>query len=335
MSDPVALRAYRPGDEAGILACYNAIFPDPEAGLPERTMQHWQWKFVANPVGRVMHSVAAHETEGVVGAYAGLPCRIWAEGREQLAAQGVDVMVLPQWRRHGQRPGLMVHLGWKFHEEYCGGDDGQVLFVYGWPMGNWRAGQRYLGYWNICDWDFLFRELEGAPVRAVPEGLEVAEVERYGADVDALWERTRGGIELALWRDAGYLNWRYADRPDHDYRLYECREKAGGALRGVCVYTVGDFLRPNTGFMVDWLAPAEDEEAQVAMVGALEQRATEDRTGLLACVWNHRDPRFLPFQRMGFLLRGTPYFIVLPSFKFDLRYLRESWYFTMGDSDLI
>jgi hypothetical protein len=332
---PVQLRAYRPGDEAAILDCYNRIFPDPERGVPPRSLAHWNWKFLANPVARVMHAVAEHEQLGIVGAYGGLPCRIWSEGREQLAAQGVDVMVLPEWRRHGPRPGLLVHLGWKFHELYCGAGDGQVLFVYGWPMGNWRAGQRYLGYWNICDWDVVFRELEGAPARAVPASLAVREVARFGSDVDALWERVKGELGLALLRDARYLNWRYADAPDRRYRLFECRDVARGELRGVCVYTVSDFLRPHTGFLVDWLAPADDQDATVAMVGALEQRAQEDRVGILGCVWNHRDPRFVPFQRLGFLLRGTPYFLVLPSFKYDLKYFREQWYFTMGDSDLI
>jgi hypothetical protein len=52
-------------------------------------------------------------------------------------------------------------------------------------------------------------------------------------------------------------------------------------------------------------------------------------------VWNHVDPRFLQFQQLGFLVRGSPYFIVLASFKYDTHFYRDHWYFTMGDSDLI
>ena len=40
-------------------------------------------------------------------------------------------------------------------------------------------------------------------------------------------------------------------------------------------------------------------------------------------------------QRLGYLVRGTPYFVVLASFKYDTQYYRDNWYFTMGDSDLI
>ncbi len=140
---------------------------------------------------------------------------------------------------------------------------------------------------------------------------------------------------LALLRDARYLNWRYADRPDQDYRLYECREQGSGRLRGLCVYTVGDFLRPNTGFFVDWLAPADDHDATVSMIAALEAQARRDQVGVLAGVWNRGSTWFLQFQRLGFLVRGTPYFLVLASFKYDTIYYRDQWYFTMGDSDLI
>jgi len=334
-SDEVILRAYQEGDEAAILDCYNRIFPDPEGGIPPRSSDHWRWKFQDNPTGLLHHVVAEHETAGIIGGYAGIPVRIWSEQREQLAAQGVDLMVLPEWRRVGRKPGLFVYLGWKYHELYCGSGDGEVLFTYGWPVPAWRMGQRYLGYWNIRDWDFVFREVDAHPARPTPGDLVTAEVERYGAEVDGLFDSLKATMGLALIRDSGYLNWRYADRPDARYRLYECRERESGALRGVCVYRVGDFVRPNTGFLVDWLAPADDEAATTSMGGALEEQARADKVGILVCVWNHVDPRFLAFQRMGFLVRGTSYFLVLASFKYDTFYYRDNWYFTMGDSDLV
>lgn len=334
-SDPVTLRAYRPGDEAGILDCYNRIFPDPDHGVPPRTMDHWLWKYRDNPTGHLQHVVADHETEGIIGGYAGIPVRIWSEGREQLAAQGVDLMVLPAWRRHGLRPGLFIHLGWKFHELFCGSEDGKVLFTYGWPVPAWRMGQRYLGYWNIRDWDFVFKDLPTPPDRAEPAELETREVERYGPEVDALFESVKPTMELALVRDASYLNWRYADRPDKSYLLLECRERGSGALRGVAVSTISDFIRPNTTFLVDWLAPADDHDATESMLAALERRAYADGTGIVVSIWNHVDPRFLHIQQRGYLVRGTPYFLVLASFKYDTQYYRDHWYFTMGDSDLI
>jgi len=336
VADPITIRTYRPGDETAILDCYNRIFPTPDGTIPPRSLAHWRWKYHDNPTGLLHHVVAEHETEGVIGGYAGIPVRIWSEGREQLAAQGVDLMVLPQWRRHGARPGLFIHLGWMYHELWCGSQDGKVLFTYGWPVPAWRMGQRYLGYVNIRDWDFTFREVGDATLpRAVPGELEVRVVERFAQDTDALFEALKPTMGLALWRDARYLNWRYAARPDRKYVLLECRERATGALRGIAVHCVADFVRPHTTFLVDWLARADDGDTTVALLAAVEASARADRTGVVASVWNHVDPRFLLLQDLGYRVRGTPYFLVLASFKYDTIYYRDHWYFTMGDADLI
>ncbi|MCA8941361.1 MAG: hypothetical protein KDB80_02270 [Planctomycetes bacterium] len=334
--DPIVIREYRPGDELGIVACHNEVFDPTSFGAPARTSDHWQWKFRDNPVGQVFHVVAEHESEGIVGLYAAIPYRTWSEGRVQLGSQGVDMMVKPRWRRHGERPGLFTHLGLRFHELYCGRDDGQILYTYGWPMGNWRLGQKYLGYINIRDWDLTFLELApDRPTRPAPADLETVEVERMSADVDALWDELKDSIGLATIRDSQFYNWRYGARPDHDYRLYECRERSTGRLRGVCVYTVGDFMRPNTGFIVDWLNEGNDVDAMISMISVVEDQAVRDGVDIIASVWNHVDIRFLHLQHAGYKLKGTPYFLVLSSFKYDTHYYRDNWYLTMGDSDLI
>ncbi len=331
VTDAVVMRPYEPGDEEGIVACHNQVFT-----TGQRSLEHWNWKFRRNPVGKVFHVVAEHEDDGIIGSYAAIPFRIWSEGREQLGSQGVDMMVLPKYRRIGKRPGLFTHLGLHFHDLFCGRDDGKILYTYGWPMGNWKLGQKYLGYINIRDWDLTFLELgPDTPPRPTPSDLETKPVERFGEDVDALWESLKPQMGLATIRDHRFLNWRYADRPDHEYRLYECREKSTGALRGICVYTVADFMRPNTGFIADWLNEGNDVDAMISMIAVMERQAIEDQVGILASVWNHIDIRFLHLQHAGYKLKGTPYFLVLASFKYDTHYYRDNWYLTIGDSDLI
>ena len=39
MSDPITLRPYRAGDEVGILACYNKIFPTADKRIGPRTLE--------------------------------------------------------------------------------------------------------------------------------------------------------------------------------------------------------------------------------------------------------------------------------------------------------
>jgi hypothetical protein len=316
----------------GILAGYNQVFGT------LRSLQHWHWKFRDNPVGNVQIAVAAHETQGIVGTYTAMPVRIWLEGQPAVAAQGLDMWVLPGWRRHGARPGLFVHIGWKQYELYGGTGAGQSRFHYGWPIPNWRIGQKYLRYENIRDWDFLFRQIPegGLPARSLPADLDVRRVDRFGAEVDGLWDSLKNTMGLAIMRDAIYLNWRYADSPDARYELFECRDRRTGALRGVCVTGLRDFLFPGACFIVDWLCPRDDFDATTAMVGACEQHASQQGAKLISTLFPQLDPRFLLFQQLGYQVYGTSYFlVVIPFDTHGTQFYREQWYHTCGDSDLL
>lgn len=337
MSDEVTIRAYQPGDEHALVEGYNKIFPQ------QRALEHWYWKFRDapigdNPIARTQIAVAESQQAGIVGTYTSMMMRVRMEGEDLLAAQGLDMWVYPEFRRKAPRPGLFVHVGLKHYELFGGTAPGQARFHYGWPIPNWRIGQRYLRYENIRDWDFLFRQKPagGFPLRPSSSALEVSRVDRYGADVDALWDRLKDAAGLAIVRDIAYLNWRYADAHDRDYELYECRERESGALRGVFVYSRSDFLFPGSTYIVDWLCPVEDDDAMIAMVASAEQRTNEDGRNVLATLFPPLDPRFLKFQEMGFLVFGTNYFLVV--IPFDNRgtlFYREQWYHTAGDSDLL
>jgi hypothetical protein len=338
MADPVTIRSFRPGDEQGLLDAYNKVFVTPDGRIPPRSMAHWKWKYADNPTGLWQIVVAEHEQHGIVGSYASIPLHLWVNGENRHCAQGGDLFVLPEWRRHGPRPGLFVSLGNRHHEMFSGREPNKYLFTYGWPIPNWRISQKYLNYENIRDWDFLFRQIapHGIAERSSPAGLEVREVERYGADVDALWARERASITMAITRDSRYLNWRYADCPDRDYRLYECRDRTSGALRGVFVQGLCDFLFPRASFIVDWLCPIADDDAMVAMVAAAERQAVRDGANVLATLFPQLDPRFLKFQHLDFKVYGTPYFLVVAQpVAFDTIFYREQWYHTCGDSDLV
>jgi hypothetical protein len=327
----ITLRPFRQGDEAGLLAGHNQIFPP-------RSLAHWQWKFRDNPTGQVHTMVAEHERDGIVGAYVTLPATFLVEGKPRLVGQCVDLWVLPQHRRAGPRPGLFVNLALAHYERWGGDRPDQNSFHHGWPIATWRIGQKYLRYEAVRDWDFLFREVPpgGLPERAVSGDVEVRSVARFGADVDALWAAFAPTTKLACVRDAKYLNWRYADSHDARYELVECRDRRSGALRGVAVLTRRDFVLPNTFFVVDWLVPADDHDATAALVAAAERRAGETGSSVLATLFQHRDPRFLQFQRLGFLVYGTSYFqVVIPFDVHDREFYAEHWYHTLGDSDLI
>ena len=331
MSDAITIRPFRPGDEAGVLAGHNKIFPP-------RSLEHWQWKFRDNPTGQIHVMLAEHATEGIVGSYVTLPVHYLIEGKQRIAGQCVDLWVLPEHRRAGPRPGLFVNLALAHYELWGGKGEAQNSFHHGWPIATWRIGQKYLRYEIVRDWQVLFRERpqNGFPARASSADLVVQQVARLGADTDALWTEFAKTTQLAAIRDARYLNWRYADAHDGSYLLLECRERRSNRLRGVCVLAHRDFVMPGTCFIVDWLVPADDLDTTIAFVSHCERHVDTTKANALATLFQHRDPRFLRFQLLGFLVFGTTYFqVVIPFDTHDVLFYREHWYHTLGDSDLV
>ncbi len=334
--ETVRIRTFQPGDEAGLIDCYNSIFPvDHPSQLPQ-TRALWDWKFSTAVSGRREVVLADHERAGVIGAYPCVPLRVRLRGEERWASQIVDLMVRHDWRRVGPRPGLFVTLGNAFYQRYCGGASELQAFNYGWPVPAWRIGQRYLRYENVRDWNFLAKEVPVEEDRLVqaPRGFEIVEVDRPAREVDDLFERASVGSELTLVKDRTYLQWRYVEHPERDYRLFECRGPRGG-LRGMAVYTRGGLLRPDTSFLCDWLVAPGDEPAVRCLVAACERAARHDETGVLAGVFNPADPRFGMLQDLGYRVWDSGYFLVVAPFAVDTLWMRGAWPFTMGDSDLI
>ena len=354
------IRPYRTGDEEAILACWNSIFPDPEKGIPSRDLEWWRWFYMGNPVGGEPRIMLALDGDKVVGQYAGCPLRAVLEGRgEALVVQAVDLMVRPEYRRLNppdegdqvtcftdlvrwkwkakrRKPGLFVHLGRRYYERWCGPD--KDLMTYGYAVPAWRIGNKYLGYEVVETTEILFRETASSSFEPRPgesAALEVVAMDRFGPETDDLWKRTAPEFRFALVRDSAYMNWRFADRPGSPYRIFLAREKKGGRARGIAVFRKHDFLVPGTGLIADWLVPAGDGEAEEVLVGALEEEAVRTGSVFLGALFSPLDPRFLAFQRKGFLVMGTSYVLGVVTFYRDPSWLRERWFYTLGDSDLV
>lgn len=332
---PLELRPWRPGDEHALLRCHNDVFAPPGSGHPPRELEHWHWKFRDNPAGDVSVLLANHVSGDVVGIFAVYPVRVSIRGRRMLAGHGVDHCLKPEWVRHGGGDGLFPRMARQFFADWLGRNKDQYTFLYGLPVQGFNSGSKNLGWKIVRDWDITFRELPAGEAPRQPSAtMNVTVVDRFGDDVDRLFAEIEPSLGVATVRDQTYLNWRYADHPDNDYTLFECRERATGKLRGICVYGIGNVSRDHTGCILDWLHHSGDDDTMQSLLAAAEARAREDKTGILCAVWNAMDARFVDIQRHGYMVRGTPWFLVLESALYDVAYFREGWYFTLGDSDL-
>ncbi len=313
------------------------MFPAQD-GLAERDLAYWRWQFEQNTLARTEVAVAIAGGR-VVGQYAAVPQRALDEGGEITTGLVVDAFVLPEYRRAGSRPGIIIHLARDLHDCWCGPrarlvDRGHSL-LYGYPFPIWRIAQRHLASEIVRDMDVLFSEIAvpGFVPVASPNDVEVVEIDDVVAAADAVWASVVAETRFGLVRDGRYLDWRYVRHPQKRYRVFLARG-ADGVPRGLAVYHQGRYT-VDAGIVCDWIVPAADEAAENALLAALQARAAEDGTPVLLSVFPQNDPRFLRWQRKGFLVGPPSHFLVMNTFGHHVRYLRDRWFFTLGDSDLV
>ncbi|MFQ5504858.1 MAG: GNAT family N-acetyltransferase, partial [Planctomycetota bacterium] len=325
MTTPIQIRPYEPGDEVSILDAWNRIFPEQD-GLEPRDLGYWAWQYRDNPL-RSTQSILALDGNRVVGQYACVPLAAVDEGEPITIGLVSDAFVLPEYRRRGERPGLIIHLARALHDSYCGSgarlaSRGHSL-LYGYPFPIWRIAQRYLSSEMVRDMDVLFRELQ-APgfTRLAPvPGVVVERLEKAGAAGDSLWDTVKDEIRFGLKRDGAWLDWRYAEHPVNEYRIFLARDEADGRPRGLAVTVLGRYVTDGAAILCDWLVPREDKAAEDALLHAVEAQALEDQAIALLAIFPQNEPRFLSFQTKGFLVAPPSHFLVMNSFHRHVRYL--------------
>lgn len=328
-------------DVPSLLETWAAVFGE------RRSAGEWSRRFLDNPAG--LRAFVACDGDRVVAQYAGVPSRVWIDGEEHRFVQSVDSLVHPDYRAGLKRPGLFVRLAREYFAHYggprrAGGDDATACDTihYGWPLeAAWRVGKRFLSYERVREELVLVREL-GATPSAPATDCAVEELRpgdlAPGADGDEirwLWERALGAWGASAVRDAAYYRWRCAPQGDARYRMLGARD-AAGTLRGLAVLRDGERLAPGARALVDWMVPADDEDAARALDAAARAAARADGGARLLAWLPDRSPDFAAFQDRGWRVRPTPYRLAARSFdrRFDALFLREHWWATLADSDL-
>ena len=94
--------------------------------------------------------------------------------------------------------------------------------------------------------------------RPGPEATIIVEIDRFGPEIDELWERTRGDYPVIFPRDAQFLNWRFVDCPEPSYRRFVAQR--GGRAVGYVVLRRAEPVELPQGIIVDLYASRGDTQ---------------------------------------------------------------------------
>jgi hypothetical protein len=320
------IRRYRPGDEHALLDTFNLVFGASDPAFQPRSLEEWRWQYEENPAG--MRLWLALKDGVVAASFAAQPNRVLAGGRQVIFGQLIDSMVHPEHRLGLKRPGLFVETAWRMLA-----DQRSDPVVFGYPNQQaWRIGRMFLRYDFVRRQHVQFRELGGLRV-GTPR--EVERIASFGPEVGELYERCAREWGASVVRDEAYLNWRFARHPRFRYRMLAVRD--GERLAGYAVYRPGNWPMPGVGMLIDFLVPSEEVEVGRLLRDAVLAEALADGVPLVVQVLPEWSPWCERFQRWHWPVFPTDYLMggCIADPRFDMYFLRDRWWYTLAELDLV
>jgi hypothetical protein len=338
---------FRPDDRRGVDLLYRRTHG---ADAAEANRLRWDWQHRRNPYNQTGEPRiwVAREGPTVVGQYRTLPVRVSLKGLEVDGAWGMDALVAPERDRQGLGEALVRAWDRNSGAGLALGVAGQprdVLDRLHWPDSHLvpcvvkPLTRRAVRLPNLpTAINRLISALTHPVVQIVsrsrPLRAECEPIRRFDGSFTTLWERLAPKFDLAVRRDAPYLNWRYIEPPHVRYSIVAL--KRHGAVHGYAVYRHRHEPLGRVTLLVDFLVDPEDVSGMKTLLRWVDRAARAEDSDKVRCyVMNGA------FRRV---LRRNGYFNVKSTLEVAVKVNAvqvprgfyddtEGWHITYGDSD--
>ena len=338
---------YRPEDKRAVEALYRRVFGNDAA---ESSRLRWEWQYRRNPnnPGHEPEIWIAREGTTLVGQYATMPVKLSVKGDEVQGSWGMDVMVAPERQRQGlgevlfrtwdRNVGASLGLGlsdssYRLFQKLNWPDVGPVPCLVK-PLTR-RAFRR-------PNWPVPLNRLVSAialPIvkivaRSRPLRAEVRLIQRFDDSFTELWAELAPKFDLAVRRDAAYLNWKYVLAPHVRYSIAVLRRQDRNI--GYAVYRHVHEPRGRVTLLVDFLADPDDEAAVRTLLHWIDREAAQADSDKIRAFAMHAGFRRILRRSGYFQVKSTMEFVVkvnaieVPSAFYENT---DAWHVTLGDSD--
>ena len=338
---------YRPDDRRAVDALYRRVFGNDAA---EASRLRWEWQYRRNPnnPGGEPEIWIAREGPAIVGQYATMPVQVSIGGREVRGSWGMDVMVAPERQRQGlgevlfrtwdRNVGASLGLGlsdssYRLFQKLRWPDVGPLpCFVK--PLTR-RALRR-------PNWPVAVNRLVSAvtlPIiklvaRTRPLAAEVRMLQRFDDSFTELWDQLAPQFDLAVRRDAAYLNWKYVSAPHVRYSIAALRRNDRNV--GYAVYRHLHEPRGRVTLLVDFLTAPDDQAGFDTLLRWVDREARAADSDKIRTFALHAGFRRILRRAGYFQVKSTVQFVtkvngvdVTDSFYENT----DRWHVTLGDSD--
>jgi predicted N-acetyltransferase YhbS len=338
---------YRPEDRRAVDALYRRVFGNDAA---DASRLRWDWQYRRNPNNpRGEPEIwIAREGPAIIGQYATMPVRLNVKGREVRGSWGMDVMVAPERQRRGlgeilfriwdRNVGASLGLGlsdasYRLFRKLGWPDVGPVPCLVkpltrrafrhpAWPV----PINRLI---SAVTWPFVAIIARARPLRA-----EMRMVQRFDDSFTRLWEKLAGKFDLAVRRDAAYLNWKFIGAPHVRYCVAALLRE--GETAGYAVYRHLYEPRGRVTLLVDFLADPDDEEGLATLLRWVDREARHEDSDKIRAFAMHAGFRHVMRRSGYFQVKSTMEFVVkvnAAEVAPDFYEHTDNWHVTLGDSD--
>jgi hypothetical protein len=338
----------RPEDCNAAAALYRRVF-GPDAAASSLLRWEWQYRFNPNSPGPEPMIWVAREGPSIVGQHATMPVRLWVHGRHIDASWGIDVMVAPERQRQGL--GEILFGTWESNVGAALGiglspSSRRLFEKLRWPrLGPIPCLVKPLSRRAVkrVEWpDPVNRVVSAVTLpyirrvaRPRPLGHHVEVIQQFDADFDELWERIAPKLDLAVRRDAAYLQWKYLAPPHVRYTVAALFDD--GKPLGYVVYRHTREARSRVTLLVDFLVDPDDAAVFETLLAWVDREAVAADSDKIRCHSLHAGFRRILRRSGYFVRRSTLDFVVkINALPLSDSFYRDTdrWHITFGDADL-
>lgn len=338
---------YHADDRRAVDALYRRVFGHDAA---DASRLRWEWQYRRNPnnPGGEPEIWIAREGTAIVGQYATMPVRLRVKGREVKGSWGMDVMVAPERQRQGlgevlfrtwdRNVGASLGLGlsdasYRLFQKLRWPDVGPVpCFVKPLTRRAFRNPRLPVPLNRLIS--ALTLPIVLVVSRTRPMRAEVRLIPRFDDAFTELWETLAPKFDVAVRRDAPYLNWKFASAPHVRYSLAALFRDEKPA--GYAVYRHLHESRGRVTLLVDFLADPDQPSDVSTLLRWIDREARQADSDKIRTFATHEAFRRVLRRSGYFQVKSTVEFVIKingidvpPAFYENT----DSWHVTLGDSD--
>lgn len=282
------MRIYEPGDEEGIVDLLSVGFSGwPNFDLKCDSVDHWKWKYLDNPYGKISIAVAL-DSEKIIGCVHTGYRKINVDGQIILGGQAMDGVIHPDYRGKGvynlvhklmnnkrQKDGVIIGTGITRNP---------IIIERALRRGTLRFPHAVLSMYRIQDVDLhlkmrapevswikktgykglqFFQTLYSTRIR--DDDFDVLVGGYFDDRVDVFWDDLKDKYSFIVERNLDYLTWRYSDLRGGKYDTIQVFQD--GVLVGYSVLRVNEYQEDYPlGYIVDLIAFPLDVLVQEKLV---------------------------------------------------------------------